>query len=106
MQRWKRTGRLVALGAMGLVQAACGTGTYDLTCSVDKDCLESELCHPDQKLCVQMCTTNAECPAETKSCKAISEENPQTICCKASSEENPQTICKCLTEECINETDP
>jgi hypothetical protein len=43
---------------------------------------------------VQWCTTNAECPAEAKTCEEISETNPQKIC-------------KCLTEECINgETGP
>lgn len=89
MRRWKRTWLLVALGAMGMVQTACGTGVYDLSCSQDKDCLESELCHPDQKQCVQMCTTNAECPAESKTCQEISAENSQKIC-------------KCLTEECSN----
>jgi len=79
MQRWKRTWRLVALGAMGLVQTACGTGTYDLTCSVDKDCLESELCHPDAKVCVQTCTSSADCP-DSRDCSALSPTNTQTIC--------------------------
>jgi hypothetical protein len=94
MRRWKRTWLLVALGTMGMMQTACGTGVYDLSCSVNKDCLESEICHPDQKLCVQICTTNAECPAEAKICKEISETNPQKIC-------------NCSTEECTNgETGP
>jgi hypothetical protein len=96
MRLRKRTWLLVVLGALGMMQTvACGTGEYDLSCSTDRDCLESEICHPDELLCVQLCTTIADCPATAKSCVAMSE-----------ADESSQKICKCLTEECVNKTNP
>jgi hypothetical protein len=93
MQLRKRTWRRVALGALGLLLTACGTGGYDLTCSGPRDCLESELCHPDDKICVQLCTILANCPSEAVRCEALSDTNTQKIC-------------KCPTKECVGGREP
>ena len=54
------------------------------------DCLESELCHPDEKICVRTCTTLADCPRGATSCEAL----------------NTQKICECPTKECVGGSDP
>ena len=87
------TWRCVALGTLGLLLTACGTGGYDLTCSGPRDCLESELCHPDDKLCVQMCTTVNDCPEQAERCEALGATNTQKIC-------------KCPTQECVGGREP
>ena len=95
MQFRRMTRVLVVLGAMGLALTAC-TGGIDLSCSEDKDCLESELCHPDDKVCVQLCMTFEEdCPrASTDTCEAVTDTNTSKVCkCK-----NP--------EGCRDETSP
>ncbi|WP_108075504.1 hypothetical protein [Vitiosangium sp. GDMCC 1.1324] len=78
----------IALGAMGMMLTACGKGGADLSCATDNDCLESELCHPDKKVCVQLCTTNVDCPASAKTCAAMND--------------NGQKICQCLSQQCTN----
>lgn len=93
MQLRKETGRRVALGALGLLLTACGTEGYDLTCSGPRDCLDSELCHPDERICVQLCTTIADCPEAAESCAALSGTNNQKVC-------------KCPTNECVGGRDP
>ncbi|HYO57746.1 hypothetical protein [Archangium sp.] len=93
MQLRKMTWMLVALSAMGMVLTACGNGGPDLTCSVDKDCLESELCHPDDKVCVQRCTTRADCPPSAESCVSLSSTNTEKIC-------------KCQKKDCAGATSP
>lgn len=86
MQLRKRTWTRVALGALGMMLTACG-GKADLSCSKDQDCLESELCHPDKRVCVQMCTTSVDCPDSAKTCAAMSDLNTQKIC-------------QCLSQQC------
>lgn len=81
MQLRKMSLMLTVLGAVGMMLAGCGGGeTKSLTCSADTDCLESELCHPDAKVCVQKCTSSAECPDTAKTCDVVSTTNSQKIC--------------------------
>ncbi len=82
----------VALSAMGMMLPACRNGA-DLSCSTDLDCLESELCHPDEKECVQLCTTSADCPETAKTCAVLSDTSRVKIC-------------KCLTQDCEEGTSP
>ncbi|WNG43435.1 hypothetical protein F0U60_04475 [Archangium minus] len=82
MQLRRMTGVLVVLSAMGLALTAC-KGGIDLSCSVDKDCLESELCHPDEKVCMQMCRTADDCPESADTCEPLTEANTPKVCkCK------------------------
>ncbi len=90
MQLRKGTWRCIVLGALGLLLTACGSAGYDLSCSGPRDCLESELCHPDEKICVQLCTTLVDCPPEAERCEAL----------------NTQKVCKCPTRECVGGRDP
>lgn len=90
------TWRLAALSAVGLMLAACGgTEGYDLACSGAQDCLESELCHPDNQVCVQLCTTLVDCPAEADSCEAVGGTNNQKIC-----------ECPTQPRQCVGERSP
>lgn len=81
MQLRKMSWLPIALGAVGMVLVAC-SGEHDLSCSVDRDCLESEICHPDDRVCVALCTTSAECPTTASRCLPLSTENPVKICKK------------------------
>lgn len=90
MQLRKGTWRRVALGALGLLFTACGSAGYDLTCSGDGDCLESEVCHENEKICVRHCMTYANCPPEATGCETL----------------DTQKICKCPTRECVGGRDP
>ncbi|ATB27084.1 hypothetical protein MEBOL_000519 [Melittangium boletus DSM 14713] len=74
------------LMGLSLVVTGCRP-TGDLSCSRDKDCLESEICHPDEGRCAILCVTNADCPATAPSCAAISDVHTTKIC-------------KCMTETC------
>lgn len=81
MRLREMTWRLIAPGVVGMVLAACGSsGGYDLTCSGAEDCLESELCHPTDKVCVQLCTTMADCPPKAEDCAALSDRSEPRIC--------------------------
>jgi hypothetical protein len=71
---------LAALGAMSMVLTGCPEDTKNLTCTDDTQCLESEICHPDAKVCVQTCTSSADCPDTAKTCAALSATNSQQIC--------------------------
>jgi hypothetical protein len=90
MQLRKMTWVLAVLSAVGGGLAACGSEGYDLTCSGAEDCLESELCHPADKVCVQLCTTLVDCPEKADRCEALSDPN------------GPR-ICKCPTKECVSD---
>ncbi|MET0403243.1 MAG: hypothetical protein ABW123_12605, partial [Cystobacter sp.] len=71
----------LVVAALSLALAACpGGGREDLSCDSDATCLESELCHPQAKVCVQTCTAAADCPDSAKKCEAISGGNTQNIC--------------------------
>jgi len=91
MQLRKMTLMLVALGAMSMVLTGCPEDAPTLTCSADADCLESELCHPNAKVCVQKCTSSAECPDTAKTCEALDPANASS-----------QKICKCSTTALCN----
>jgi hypothetical protein len=93
MPRRKRMGWCLVVGALGMMLSACGSGTLDLSCSGPLDCLESELCHPDEKICVQLCTSLVDCPQKAERCEALSGEVPQKIC-------------KCPTKECVGAPGP
>ncbi|HYO58138.1 hypothetical protein [Archangium sp.] len=81
MQLRKMTLMLAALGVMSVVLTGCPDGGREsLTCSTNTDCLESEICHPDAKVCVQTCTTGTDCPESAKTCDALSPTNSQKIC--------------------------
>ena len=78
-------------GAVGLLALACTVTTpADLSCKSNRDCLDSEICHPDTLLCVELCTTKNDCPGkeEDKVCEALSPTNSTRIC-------------KCLVDLCL-----
>jgi hypothetical protein len=77
---------LVALSAMGLMLPACRDGA-DLSCASDMDCLDSEVCHPDTKVCVQLCTTSADCPETAKTCAVLNDMSSAKTC-------------QCLAKDC------
>jgi hypothetical protein len=61
----------VALSALGMLGAACGLADMDLSCRGDMDCLDSELCHPDEKVCVRRCSTNLDCYPARPNCQDL-----------------------------------
>lgn len=71
---WRR----VALSALGMIGASCSD--LDLTCRGDQDCLDSELCHPDEQVCVWRCTTDLSCLPTRPKCQALSDSNTTKIC--------------------------
>ncbi|MFP2926055.1 hypothetical protein ACLESO_12715 [Pyxidicoccus sp. 3LG] len=52
----------------------------DLSCTDSTGCLASELCHPTAKLCVQTCTSGADCPDSAKTCAALSGTDARRVC--------------------------
>jgi hypothetical protein len=79
MQLRKMT--LMFAAALGMMLVACdGGGRESLTCSTNADCLESEVCHPNAKVCVQTCTSSADCPNAAKTCDALSAADTTKIC--------------------------
>jgi hypothetical protein len=81
MQIRKMTLMLAALGALSMTLTACGDGGREsLTCTDNTGCLENEICHPTAGVCVQTCTTTADCPDSAKNCAAIGGTNTQLIC--------------------------
>jgi Cys-rich repeat protein len=110
MQLRKMTLMLAVLGAMSMVLTGCPDGGRDsLTCSADADCLESEICHPTAKVCVQTCTTTADCPESAKKCEALSSTNTQMICKCSTSElcardervTDVELACDTTTQVCV-----
>jgi hypothetical protein len=90
MQLRKMSLMLAALGAMGMMMTACGDGGREnLDCTETTDCLENEICHPTAKVCVQTCTTAADCPNSAKKCEAVGGTGATAT----------QLICKCSTDE-------
>ena len=73
---WRR----VALSALGMLGAACGLADMDLSCRRDQDCLDSELCHPDEQVCVRRCSTSKDCYAVRPNCQRLSDSDTTTIC--------------------------
>jgi Cys-rich repeat protein len=81
---------LTVLGAVSMMLVGCGGDEKGVTrCSQDTECLDSELCHPDAKVCVQTCTSSADCPEAAKNCEAVSATKTEMIC-------------KCSTSELCN----
>ena len=76
---------LAALSASAVAMAfiACGgdgTGT-DISCVTDADCTEANtICHPGALVCVQTCTSGADCPDSAKTCGAVSSTDDRQIC--------------------------
>jgi hypothetical protein len=70
----------VLFAALSAVLTGCPEDTKNLTCTDNTQCLESEICHPDAKVCVQTCTSSADCPDTAKTCEAVSASNTQKIC--------------------------
>ncbi|WP_257458120.1 hypothetical protein [Archangium lipolyticum] len=91
MQLRKMSLMLTVLGAVGMMLTGCGGGEETLTCTADTDCLESEICHPNARVCVQTCTAGADCPDTAKTCEALD----------TSSASSPK-ICKCSTDALCN----
>jgi Cys-rich repeat protein len=71
---------LAVLGAVSLALTGCGEEEATLRCTQDTDCLDTELCHPDVKVCVQKCEATSECPPSAYNCEALSATNTQKIC--------------------------
>lgn len=70
----------VALSALGMLGTACGFADMDLSCQRDQDCLDSELCHPDERECVRRCTTTKECYPARPRCQSLSDADTTKIC--------------------------
>ncbi|ATB43312.1 hypothetical protein CYFUS_008792 [Cystobacter fuscus] len=68
----------VALSALALGGTACGS--LDLSCQRDQDCLDSELCHPDEQECVRRCSTNLDCYEARPKCQEMGSSNSTRIC--------------------------
>ncbi len=91
MQLRKMKWVLVAMSALGLT--ACARNGRDLSCSGAEDCLESEVCLPDEKVCARLCLTSKDCPSEEHYlCEHLGSAGGK--------------ICKCQTEECGGKTIP
>ena len=83
MRWWTKVGGGLALGALSLGAVACQPYQPDLSCRGDRDCLDSEICHPDERVCVQLCTINADCIVRVdlgKVCAPLSDTNSTRIC--------------------------
>jgi len=93
MQLRKMAMMLTALGAMSVVLTGCPEGGgASTTCAANTDCLATEICHPDAKVCVQTCTAAADCPDTAKSCAALG----------GTSTEKDTLVCQCSTNELCN----
>ncbi|OJH39291.1 hypothetical protein [Cystobacter ferrugineus] len=71
-----------ALSALGMWGAACASDA-DLSCQGDQDCLDSEICHPDEHECVRRCSTSKECFPARPNCQELSPPSNTTRICKA-----------------------
>jgi hypothetical protein len=81
------------LGGVGLLLMGCGS-TADLSCSSDKDCLESEICNLDVLMCAQLCILPNDADNAGRKCP----ESADT--CEAASGSDPRKVCKCKREQC------
>lgn len=70
----------VALSALGMLGAACGFADMDLSCRGDQDCLDSELCHPDEQECVRRCSTSKDCYEARPNCQLLGDSSTAKIC--------------------------
>ena len=106
MQLRKTVMMLTALSALSVVMTGCpGEEEGSLTCSMDADCLEGEICNVAARACVQTCTTPSDCPSSARAeCSAISATDNRTVCKCATSElcatEVEGTVCSTLDKVC------
>jgi hypothetical protein len=107
MQLRKTIWMLTALSAMSLVMTGCPEdGETSTTCSTNADCLESEICHPNAKVCVTTCASAADCPDTAKTCAAVSATDTTKVCqCSTDQLCNSGTdtdlICSTLDKACV-----
>jgi len=89
---------LSALAAAGLAVMGCpSSNEVGTKCSADGDCLESEICHPTAKVCVQTCSSAADCPDTAKTCDVIAGAGGS-----ADGGTSGQKICQCATDALCN----
>ncbi|HYH98066.1 hypothetical protein [Hyalangium sp.] len=106
MQLLKTMMMLIALSAMSLVMTGCPTDEEgSLTCALDADCIEGEICHPNAKVCVKTCTAGADCPSSAKTCAALSTADNRQVCQCATdtlcnSEGTTDLVCSNLDKVC------
>ncbi|WP_224246224.1 hypothetical protein [Hyalangium gracile] len=107
MQLRKTMMMLTALSALSVVMTGCpGDEESSITCSIDGDCLDGEICHPTAKVCAQTCDAAGECPDSAKSeCTAVSATDSRKICkCTlstlCSNEYGADVICSDLDKVC------
>jgi hypothetical protein len=107
MQLRKTVMMLTALSALSVVMTGCpGEEEGALTCSLDADCIEGEICHPSAKVCVQTCTAGADCPDSAKTCDPISTTDSRKVCqCKTDqlcAGEGTDLVCSTLDKVCTS----
>lgn len=91
MQLRKTTWVLAAVSALSMMMMACGgEGRTSLDCTADTDCLEKEICHPGAKVCVQTCTTSADCPDSAKTCDKLAGGGSSTV---------TSNVCQCASDQ-------
>lgn len=108
MQLRKTLWMLTALSAMSLVMTGCPEdgGGDSLTCTSATDCLESEICHPTAKVCVQTCDSGSDCPDTAKTCAAVSTTDSTKVCqCSTdvlcnTGRETADLVCSTLDKVC------
>ncbi|MDY7229822.1 hypothetical protein [Hyalangium rubrum] len=108
MQLRKTLWMLTALSAMSLVMTGCPEdgGGDSLTCTSAADCLESEICHPTAKVCVQTCDSGSDCPDTAKTCKEVSTTDSTKVCQCATDtlcntgRETADLVCSTLDKVC------
>jgi len=106
MQLRKTVMMLTALSALSVVMTGCpGDEEGSLTCTVDGDCIEGEICHPGSKVCVKTCTAAVDCPSSAKTCAAISTSDSRQVCqCSTdplcNSEGTTDLVCSTLDKVC------
>jgi hypothetical protein len=72
---------VAAMSLLGLT--ACDPYVVDLSCRDNGDCLDSEICHPYDQVCVQLCNTNSNCREWAPTCEAVGSADPTRVCkCK------------------------
>ncbi|MFP2907329.1 hypothetical protein ACLESD_20240 [Pyxidicoccus sp. 3LFB2] len=93
MQLRKMMLMLTALGAMSGFMVGCGDDAEgSATCTTNDDCGEGEICHPTSDVCVQTCSSAADCPDTAKTCAPLGGAGPDA----------QTSICKCSTDQFCN----
>ena len=107
----KRIGLIgLTSAALTFVFAACGEGIGPggAGCTSNADCATTEICHPQAQVCVQTCTSSADCPDSAKTCEAISATDTNMICkcttdalCASGDVLGSSAICSDAFEVCV-----